>query len=86
LLPKVWLIVEMRVGYVIGQAKPVSFNVETFGTAKVSEEKIKDYALSLLDMSVKGIIKTLDLCRPIFAQTAAYGHFGRSEFSWEKIV
>lgn len=77
---------ELRVGYVIGQAKPVSFNVETFGTNKVSEAEIKEYALSLLDMSVKSIIKKLDLRKPIFAPTAAYGHFGRAEFSWEKIV
>lgn len=77
---------ELRVGYVIGQAKPVSFNVETFGTAKVSDEEIKEYALSLLDMSVKNIIKKLDLRKPIYAKTAAYGHFGKEEFSWEKIV
>ncbi len=76
---------ELRVGYVIGQAKPVSFNVETFGTAKFSEEEIKNYALSLLDMSVKNIIEKLDLRRPIFAKTAAYGHFGQAEFSWEKL-
>jgi S-adenosylmethionine synthetase len=77
--------VELRVGYVIGQAKPVSFDVETFGTASASEAEIKKYALSLLDMSVQNIIKQLDLRRPIYAQTAAYGHFGREEFSWEQI-
>ncbi|AKM81211.1 MAG: S-adenosylmethionine synthase [Candidatus Pacebacteria bacterium GW2011_GWF2_38_9] len=77
---------ELRVGYVIGQAQPVSFNVETFSTGKVSEQEIKEYALSLLDMSVKNIIKKLDLRKPVFAKTAAYGHFGREEFSWEKIV
>jgi S-adenosylmethionine synthetase len=77
---------ELRVGYVIGQAKPVSFNVETFGTGKVSEVEIKEYALGLLDMSVKNIIKKLDLRKPVFAKTAAYGHFGRAEFSWEKII
>lgn len=77
---------EVRVGYVIGQARPVSFNIETFGTASTSEAEIKDYALSLLDMSVKNIIEQLDLRRPIYAQTAAYGHFGKAELSWEKIV
>lgn len=77
---------ELRVGYVIGQAKPVSFNVETFGTAKVSDKKIKDYALNLLDMSVKNIITKLNLRQPIYFKTAAYGHFGRADFSWEKIV
>lgn len=78
--------VELQVGYVIGQAKPVSFNVETFGTGKISNQEIKKYALNLLDMSVKNIIDQLDLRRPIFTQTAAYGHFGKAEFSWEKIV
>lgn len=77
---------ELRVGYVIGQAKPVSFNVETFGTAKVSEAEIKEYALGLLDMSVKNILKQLDLRKPIYAKTAAYGHFGRDGFSWERVV
>jgi S-adenosylmethionine synthetase len=77
---------ELRVGYVIGQALPVSFDIETFGTGKVSDQEIKEYALSLLDMSVQNIIKKLDLCKPIFAKTAAYGHFGRAGFSWEKIV
>lgn len=77
---------ELRIGYVIGQAQPVSFEVETFGTAKVSDDEIKRYALSLLDLSVKNIIETLELRKPIFAKTAAYGHFGREEFSWERIV
>ncbi len=77
---------ELQVGYVIGQAKPVSFNIKTFGTAKVNEEEIKAYAFSLLDMSVRNIIEKLDLRKPIFAKTAAYGHFGREGFSWEKVV
>lgn len=76
---------EVRVAYVIGQAEPVSFGVETFGTASASEAEIKKYALNLLKMSVKNIIEQLDLRRPIYAKTAAYGHFGREEFSWEKI-
>lgn len=76
---------EVRVAYVIGQAQPVSFEVETFGTAIVSAAEIRSFALSLLDMSVSGIIEGLDLRRPIYAQTAAYGHFGRAEFAWEKI-
>lgn len=77
---------EVRVAYVIGQAKPISFDLETFGTGKVDDEEIKDYAHSLLDMSVKNIIKKLDLKHAHFAHTAAYGHFGREEFSWEKLV
>jgi len=78
--------VELQVAYVIGQAKPVSFNVETFGTGTVSDQEIKEYALGLLDMSVKNIINQLNLRQPVFAQTAAYGHFGKAELSWEKIV
>lgn len=77
---------EVRAAYVIGQATPVSFDVETFGTGKISDEEIKKYALGLLDMSVQKIIKQLDLRQPIFAKTATYGHFGKSEFNWEKIV
>ena len=77
---------ELQVAYVIGQAKPVSFNVETFGTGKVSDQEIKKYALGLLDMSVQNIINQLALRQSVFAQTAAYGHFGRAEFSWEKII
>lgn len=77
---------ELQVAYVIGQAKPVSFNVETFGTGKVSDQEIKKYALGLLDLSVQNIIKKLDLRKPVFSKTAAYGHFGKAGFSWEKIV
>ena len=77
---------EVRVAYVIGQATPVSFDVETFGTGKISDEEIKKYALGLLDMSVQKIIKQLDLRQAVFAKTATYGHFGKPEFSWEKIV
>ncbi len=77
---------QVRVAYVIGQAQPVAFAVETFGTATVSEAAVRDYALGLLDMSVPAIIAQLDLRRPIFAQTAAYGHFGRVGVSWERVV
>jgi S-adenosylmethionine synthetase len=76
---------EVRVAYVIGQAQPVSFEIETFGTATVPVAEIRSFALTLLDMSVSGIIEGLDLRRPIYAQTAAYGHFGRAEFAWEKV-
>lgn len=77
---------EIYVAYVIGQTSPISFNIETFGTNKTSENKIRTYALSLLDMSTENIIEKLNLRQPVFAQTAAYGHFGREEFSWEKVV
>ncbi len=77
---------EVRVGYAIGYKEPVIFDIETFGTNKIGLEKIKKYAINLLDMSVKNIIEKLDLRQPIFARTARYGHFGRAEFSWEKVV
>ncbi len=76
---------EVRVAYVIGQAKPVSFGIETFKTTTVSDAKLKAYALNLLDMSVSQINQRLNLRQPIYAQTAAYGHFGREGVSWEKV-
>jgi S-adenosylmethionine synthetase len=60
--------------------------VETFGTAKASDAEIKRFIDSLLDTSVRGIIEGLDLRRPIYRQTAAYGHFGRPEFPWEQVA
>lgn len=75
---------ELQVAYAIGVAEPVSLYVNTFGTAKISEEKITDLIAREFDLTPAGIIRTLDLCRPIYRQTAAYGHFGREEFPWEK--
>lgn len=77
---------EVQIAYAIGVAKPVSFLVNTFGTAKVDEKKIEDACLEIFDMRPRAIIKTLDLLRPIYKKTAAYGHFGRTEkeFTWEK--
>ena len=60
--------------------------VETFGTAKKSQKAIDDFAAGILDTSVSGIIKGLDLLRPIYLSTASYGHFGREEFPWEKVT
>jgi S-adenosylmethionine synthetase len=76
----------IQVAYAIGVVKPVSIMVDTHGTGKVSEEKIESCVKELFDLSPKGIIKSLDLLRPIYRKTAAYGHFGREEegFSWEK--
>ncbi len=76
---------ELQVAYAIGVAKPVSLYVNTFGTAKIPEEKISDLIAREFDLTPDGIIRTLDLCRPIYRQTAAYGHFGREEFPWERI-
>ncbi len=77
---------EVQIAYAIGVAEPVSFLVNTFGTAKVEEHKIEKACLEIFDMRPRAIIKTLDLLRPIYRKTAVYGHFGRNEpeFTWEK--
>lgn len=77
---------EVQIAYAIGVANPVSVLVETFGTAKVPEEKIQELVLKNFDLRPAGIIKSLDLRRPIYKQTAAYGHFGRDDLDlpWEK--
>ncbi len=77
---------EVQVGYVIGQKDPICKAVETFGTGKKSQKAIEAFAWTLLDLSVGGIIKGLNLLQPIYQRTAAYGHFGRDSFPWEKIV
>lgn len=78
--------VEVRLAYSIGARKPTMQEIETFGTAKKSQKVIKDFMAKILDTSVAGILKGLDLQRPIYLPTAAYGHFGREEFPWEKVV
>lgn len=80
---------EIQLAYAIGIAEPVSVLVDTFGTGKVDDELIAKEARELFDFTPKGIIETLDLLKPIYLQTAAYGHFGREpgadgSFSWEK--
>ncbi len=75
---------EVQVSYAIGVAQPTSVTVETFGTNKVSEDKIADAVRETFDLRPYGILKMLDLLKPIYQRTAAYGHFGRPEFSWEK--
>jgi S-adenosylmethionine synthetase len=75
---------EIQLAYAIGVPFPVSIMVETFGTAKADEESITKAVEKVFDLTPSGIIKTLDLCRPIYQKTASYGHFGRSEFPWEK--
>ncbi len=78
--------VEVQVAYAIGIAKPVSINVNTFGTGKVSEERLVQLIEEVFDMRPKAIIQQLDLLRPIYKATAAYGHFGRElpNFTWER--
>ena len=75
---------ELQLSYAIGVPEPVSIMVETFGTAHVAVEKIAKAVREVFDFSPSGIIQTLDLKRPIYQETAAYGHFGRNNFSWEK--
>ena len=75
---------EVQVAYAIGVAEPVSIMASTFGTGKVSEEKIEQLIRAHFNLTPYGIISTLQLERPIYRATAAYGHFGRPEFPWEK--
>ena len=75
----------LEVAYAIGVARPVSLFVNTKGTGKLPDEKIADIISKEFDMRPYSIIKTLDLRRPIYEATAAYGHFGRPEFPWEKL-
>jgi S-adenosylmethionine synthetase len=75
---------EVELAYAIGVPFPVSVLVETFGTSKVPEQRIEEAVKKVFDLSPSGIIKNLDLRRPIYQKTASYGHFGRSEFPWEK--
>lgn len=77
---------EVQVAYAIGVAKPVAVYVETFGTAKVETSKIENAIQKVFDLRPRAIIEELNLLRPIYAQTAAYGHFGRElpDFSWEQ--
>ncbi|HEV3066702.1 MAG TPA: methionine adenosyltransferase [Streptosporangiaceae bacterium] len=77
---------ETQVAYAIGKAKPVGLFVECFGTEKVPVPRIQDAVLEVFDLRPAAIVKALDLLRPIYAQTAAFGHFGREEpdFSWER--
>ncbi len=77
--------VEVQVAYAIGVAQPVGLYLESFGTSKVSEEKLREAVLEVFDLRPKAIIRDLNLLRPIYAQTATYGHFGRElpDFTWE---
>ena len=76
---------ELQVAYAIGVAKPVSLLIDTKGTGKLSDEKIAEIVLKEFDLRPYSIIETLSLRRPIYKKTASYGHFGRSEFPWEKL-
>jgi S-adenosylmethionine synthetase len=75
---------EVQIAYAIGVAQPVGVHVNTFGTGKVDDDVLEKYILANFDMRPKALIEELGLLAPIYKRTAAYGHFGRSEFSWEK--
>jgi S-adenosylmethionine synthetase len=77
---------EVQLAYAIGVAEPVSVMVDSFGTATIPEERITEIVRENFKLTPKGIIETLDLRRPVYKPTAAYGHFGRSGagFTWEK--
>lgn len=75
----------VQVAYAIGVAKPVSFLVDTYGTEKVDNKKLTEVINKMFDMRPKAIIQRLDLLKPIYSQSAAYGHFGRDQFPWEKL-
>ena len=77
---------EIQVSYAIGVAEPTSINIETFGTGKLEEAKLIELVREHFDLRPRGLVKMLDLLRPIYCATAAYGHFGREEenFTWEK--
>jgi S-adenosylmethionine synthetase len=78
---------EIQVAYAIGMAHPVSILVETFGTEKVASDKIEEAVRQVFDLRPAAIVRDLQLKRPIYQQTAAYGHFGRElpNFEWEKL-
>ncbi|MGH8601184.1 MAG: methionine adenosyltransferase, partial [Burkholderiales bacterium] len=78
---------EVQIAYAIGVARPVSLMIDTFGTGKIDDDKIAELVGRHFDLRPKGIILALDLLRPIYAKTAAYGHFGRDEpeFTWEAL-
>ncbi len=76
---------EIQVAYAIGVAQPVSILVNSFGTGKKSNEELSNIVRSVFDFRPKSLISELDLLRPVYSATAAYGHFGRDEFSWEQL-
>ncbi len=76
---------QMQVAYAIGVAKPVSVKIDTFGTGKLSDEKLSEIVLKEFDLRPSAIIDKLELRKPVYRATASYGHFGKEEFSWEKL-
>lgn len=77
---------EVGLAYVIGKPQPLMQTIDTFGTATVSDKELYEFKDKLIDTSVRGIIETLDLRRPIYSATSAYGHFGKPDLPWEQVV
>jgi S-adenosylmethionine synthetase len=77
---------EVCIAYYIGAKKPITLQIDTFGTATKDDTSLQDFASGLIDCSVGGIIEHLNLRRPIYQQTTAYGHFGNNDYPWEQIV
>ncbi len=77
---------EIQISYAIGVEQPLSVCIDTFGTSKISEEEIVELVKNKFDLSPKGIINYLDLKKPIYKQTTNYGHFGKENMTWEKII
>jgi S-adenosylmethionine synthetase len=77
--------ITVQIAYAIGVVEPVSIYVNSHGTAKIDERKIENAVKKIFNLTPKGIIDSLDLLKPIYRKTAAYGHFGREEFSWEQL-
>jgi S-adenosylmethionine synthetase len=75
--------VQIQVAYAIGTARPMSFLLDTFGTSEVDPEQLERTVQELFDFRPAAIIEALELARPIYRETACYGHFGRKEFPWE---
>jgi len=78
--------IEVQVAYAIGVSQPVSINVNSFGTGKISDDAFKQIIVDYFDLRPRAIVQQLDLLRPIYLDTAAYGHFGREleNFTWER--
>ena len=76
---------EVQLSFAIGQDKPISIDIETFGTEKIALSGIYEFVNRNFDFSLNNIINELDLLKPIYQKTACYGHFGRNEFLWERI-
>jgi S-adenosylmethionine synthetase len=77
---------EIQISYAIGVAEPTSISIDSFGTGKLGDERIAELVREHFDLRPKGLVEMLDLKRPIYRKTAAYGHFGRedADFTWEK--